>query len=200
MTKYDDYIARIRSLKGLASNGWFEIIGDLDPRSSAIVATSILEDFLTAAIIAKFRDSFDEYESLFEGYSPIATLSSKISVGRALDILTKDMQHDLKIIKTVRNSFAHSYAKVSFDKDPTRASCNTLRIHKNFKTGELPHITSKNQRRFLECAMQITLQLAISGAKSKIEKSQLAARKEEIEALLKLILPTGASASVQTSH
>ncbi|MCK1467841.1 MltR family transcriptional regulator [Bradyrhizobium sp. CW10] len=84
-----------------------------DSRNTTIVvlASGLIEKFLRMSLISLFRTdvaSKTMIENVFEGNGPLATFSSKIEVCAGLGNIDADARHDLKIIKKVRNAFAHS--------------------------------------------------------------------------------------------
>jgi DNA-binding MltR family transcriptional regulator len=46
--------------------------------------------------------------NVFEGKGPLATFSAKIEVCAGLGNISPDVRHDLKVVNTIRNEFAHS--------------------------------------------------------------------------------------------
>jgi DNA-binding MltR family transcriptional regulator len=75
------------------------------------------------ALFRKNRVSNTLVASVFEGKGPLATFSAKVDVCIGLGTIP-DYRHDLKIINTVRNKFAHSATELhlkDFD------NCRTLK-------------------------------------------------------------------------
>jgi len=90
------------------SFGHLKVLAQYLQPATAILTSSIIERALEAALIAKMRPISNRLkERLFEGYGPFASFSSKIDVAYALSIISDDVFDDLKIIKEIRNEFAH---------------------------------------------------------------------------------------------
>jgi len=78
---------------------------------TTVVITSVsrLEDWVKAAIKAKTRDLSSKLEErLFSGYGPLNSFSGKIDVAYAFSIIEMDIYNDLRALKDIRNTFAHS--------------------------------------------------------------------------------------------
>lgn len=82
----------------------------------AIVAGSVLEDLLGAALQAKMRDdlSANFKERLFNGYGPLSTFSGKIDIAFAFSYFDRAIYDDLRAIKDLRNKFAHASDFLNF--------------------------------------------------------------------------------------
>jgi DNA-binding MltR family transcriptional regulator len=83
----------------------------IDDTTVVLLATGLIEKFLWVSLIALFRRdvvSKTMITNVFEGDGPLATFSAKIEVCAGLGSITDDVRHDLKIIKKIRNDFAHS--------------------------------------------------------------------------------------------
>ncbi len=74
-----------------------------------IISTTILEDWITIAIKTKMRSiSNTVHERIFSGYGPLSTFSAKIDIGYALNLYDEKILRDLRALKDIRNTFAHT--------------------------------------------------------------------------------------------
>lgn len=90
-------------------------LGERSDASYAIVAGSILEDWLEEAIRAKtIKLSSQLNERLFKGYGPMSTFSGKIDVAYAFGLFKEETYNDLRAIKNIRNRFAHTPQVIHF--------------------------------------------------------------------------------------
>jgi DNA-binding MltR family transcriptional regulator len=82
----------------------------------AIVAGSVLEDMLEAALRGKMRDDLSAAlkERLFSGYGPLSTFSGKIDIAFAFSLFDVQIYNDLRAIKDIRNKFAHTSEFLNF--------------------------------------------------------------------------------------
>ncbi len=74
-----------------------------------LTATSI-EQVLRDLLISKMRKDLSNNirSSLFDGYGPLGSFSARIDLAFALDIITDNERSNCRVIKDIRNDFAHS--------------------------------------------------------------------------------------------
>jgi DNA-binding MltR family transcriptional regulator len=120
------------SFASLNTDHLIEVLTKLDDRAAAIMATSMLESLLSAAISYKFRrfPTDTDYKLMFRGFGPLATFSAKIIVGYHIGVLSVDLRHDLQIMKDIRNDFAHDFSPLSFSTQHIADRCKSLRLKK----------------------------------------------------------------------
>lgn len=88
---------------------------DRDDRSAVILAVAGLERGLERALRSRFRRmKGSDYQALFEGTGPLATMSGKIMMGYALGLYGPRTRHDLAVFNEIRNAFAHSAHDLTF--------------------------------------------------------------------------------------
>lgn len=86
-----------------------------DDRSAVIIGVAGLERGLERLLRAKFRRMRRaDYQKLFEGTGPLATMSGKIQVGYALGLYGPKTRHDLEVFNEIRNVFAHAAHNITF--------------------------------------------------------------------------------------
>lgn len=111
-----DIMHEIKPLVGFANGNLPFLTAELDDTGLVIQATSLIDRFLRLILISGFRHetiSKTLLSNIFDGNGPLSTFSSRIAVSTALGLTSPDVKHDLAIIKTVRNAFAHSYMPIS---------------------------------------------------------------------------------------
>ncbi len=88
-------------------------------RGLALVAAEFFDLTLERLLLARFASSLKRQpkliKPLFEGFGPLSTFSSKISVSYAIDLLQNWMASDLDLIRRIRNEFAHSLEPKLFE-------------------------------------------------------------------------------------
>jgi hypothetical protein len=78
-----------------------------------LVSAAVLEDRLQRLLLMKMRNlSNTKAKRIFEG--PLESFAGKADVAYAFELIDEDVYEDLKVIKDIRNEFAHSIAAVSF--------------------------------------------------------------------------------------
>jgi DNA-binding MltR family transcriptional regulator len=90
-------------------------------RGFALVAAEFFDVTLERLLLARFASSLKNrpglIKPLFEGFGPLSTFSSKISVSYGIDLLQSWMAYDLDIVRRIRNEFAHTLEPKTF-RDP----------------------------------------------------------------------------------
>lgn len=106
-----------------------DTLAGYDDRALAIVLAADTEEVLKEAIMTKFVAlTATEETGLFGTDAPLSSLSGKIRMAYALNIVGKDIKHDLDIIRSIRNAFAHSRTHISFSTPEVKAACDLLRF------------------------------------------------------------------------
>jgi len=110
-------------------NSTFDEIFKQSDRASAVVSGGILEEILQRMITAFFLPNPNINQSMFDGLAPISTFGAKIDLSYHLGLLNKKEYEDLKLIKKIRNDFAHSIKGINFNTENIKDRClqlNTL--------------------------------------------------------------------------
>jgi DNA-binding MltR family transcriptional regulator len=115
----------------------------LDDCSVVLLATGLIENFLRVSLISIFRaDAVSKkmIRTVFEGHGALSTFSAKIEVCAGLGNITEEVRNDLKIVKDVRNSFAHSVSQLhlkDFNACRSLKLRSKLEIHDECKEREM---------------------------------------------------------------
>jgi len=101
------------------SDTLFTIVDELEKESDrgcALVAAAYLEneisELLQSFLVNQRKTSTKE---LFDFNGPLGTFSSKIKIGFALGLISKETQTSLDVIRRIRNDFAHLQAPLNFE-------------------------------------------------------------------------------------
>jgi DNA-binding MltR family transcriptional regulator len=87
-----------------------------------LLMSSVLEAIIEHGIKSKMRPlTKSQRERLFEGYGPIASFSAKIDIGYSLRVFDEKVLADLRVIKEIRNEFAHPEHLIHFGDDALAA-------------------------------------------------------------------------------
>ncbi|HML06611.1 MAG TPA: hypothetical protein VK430_00585 [Xanthobacteraceae bacterium] len=152
-----------------------------------ILASSFLERVLRMSLVAAFRKNVISKKliaSVFEGKGPLATFASKIDVAVGLGHIA-DLRHDLKIINSIRNKFAHSAAELRL-KD--YSACLTLQAVAPIPTeeGECPE-----RQKFKQACAAIIAHICdatlLAVAKDRFIAANVEGVRQEHEAMLRSI-------------
>ena len=110
-------------------------------RSAAILLASEVELYLELAILTKLPNNDADIVKILVGRDgPLGGFFAKIHLAFAMGLITADQCHDLNIIRTVRNAFAHAPRPIEFSTEEIRTEIGNLRCIKNFKLPPLPDL------------------------------------------------------------
>lgn len=81
------------------------------------------------------KNDENTWQALQSETGPLRSFAAKISMAYALGIYTEKIQHDLNVVRIIRNAFAHSKKLIDFD-DPLIISelVSAHILRKKFKT------------------------------------------------------------------
>jgi DNA-binding MltR family transcriptional regulator len=118
------------SLKGFSVDALSSVIFDSPDWPTCLMAITFLENILENALNIKFDGKLTktEREQMFSGYGPLSTFSSKISIGYAVSLFTKEAKSDLNKMKSIRNEAAHRINEFSFSLAEVSQICSTLQL------------------------------------------------------------------------
>ena len=100
-------------------------------RGLAIVGSAYLDIVLRSAIMARLRGApVDILDNLFENRGPLQDFAARIQFGYALGIYKRRAYSDLSIIKDIRNAFAHSAERMTFNHAEVKRLCARMWLPK----------------------------------------------------------------------
>ena len=99
--------------------------GETD-RGCALFAASYLDQALSDLLFLNLVENKHIDKDLFEGTSPLATFSSRITMAFYIGKLSPQMRRELNLIRKIRNEFAHSAENISFESDAIANRCREL--------------------------------------------------------------------------
>jgi hypothetical protein len=129
-----------------------DILSDLSKlpdHNIALVGTAYLDHALELMLKAFFLDLSKEDEArLFDGAQGgyLGTMAAKIRLTYALGFFPEDVYADFLLINDIRNVFAHSLHRVSFDHELVKADCKKISAKaKSRRTLGIPEPTSAKE-------------------------------------------------------
>lgn len=84
-------------------------------RGSVLMAAAFIEDKLGCLLESFFIENEKVCTQLLNGNGALATFSSKIDLTFLLGLIPKNIYNDLHILRKIRNDFAHTASKLSFE-------------------------------------------------------------------------------------
>jgi DNA-binding MltR family transcriptional regulator len=145
-------------------------LGDVNVADEAavLVGGALLEHALKDAITRHFRKGLKEKEIArvfdFDSNGPLATFSAKIKLSYLLGIGGKKTNDDLDNIRVIRNVFAHTPRRVSFEDDEVVAACDDLHVLKDASLLSLAGLSVK--QKFVYAIFQYHMGLRTYGPNS----------------------------------
>jgi hypothetical protein len=161
-----EFYERLERLQNIAktSERVQELLFGYDDRATAIMATGFLEDLLAIAIVHKFRrvPSENQTTDLFTGYGPLATLSARATLAFLLGVIGPDASHDLKIIRRIRNDFAHVITPITFESEEIASRCKSLKLKTKLKPDLDERAGSGPRGSFIRSVMRVFAQILMN--------------------------------------
>lgn len=170
----------------------------LNDTSLVMVATSLIDEMMKMTLVSQFAATNISKRLLsaaFDGTGPLATFSAKTTVCLALGLLDGDARHDISIIRTIRNEFAHSCKERHLSEFPEWRS-----LKATTQTPEISDPLPERARFKMSCAaiiMHLLLALIVKTAIHNITvnyKDEITAKMKEMlrdpEGIRTLLTPT----------
>ena len=93
-------------------------LGKRASASAALVSGAIVEEWLQKILLLRMRPVSNRLaKRIFDRYGPLSTFAAKIDIAYAFGLLDETTFNDLRVIKEIRNKFAHSIEVTHFRSD-----------------------------------------------------------------------------------
>ncbi|MCA1399359.1 hypothetical protein [Bradyrhizobium sp. BRP56] len=104
-----------------------EILARQTEAGSALVTAGLVEDWLEKLLLAAGRElSNKDAERIFQGMGALSSFSAKIEITYLFHLIEKAVRNDLRVIKSIRNNFAHTTRFVNFGTEHIATDCRRL--------------------------------------------------------------------------
>lgn len=100
---------------------------DSTDRVIAVVGAAYLDSMLDRPLRAVFIDRPEAVERLLRPDGPLGSNGSRYQLAYCLGLITLDQRDDMKMVAKIRNEFAHEFKTYSFDSEPVRGYCSSLK-------------------------------------------------------------------------
>lgn len=87
-------------------------------RSAVVLITSRIDYLLYQLLTKYFLPNSTTKDELFDGDSPLSTLSSKINISHRLGLIDSEFGRVLHLMRKIRNDFAHEVSSAKLDQAP----------------------------------------------------------------------------------
>lgn len=137
-----------------------DILTKETPRGCTLVGAALLDERLLKLLRARMipRATANKFDSIFEGYGPLATFSARTNLSYLLGFIANNIYQDLCVIREIRNRFAHSSEDLDFNNENVKASCAKLR---HCLVRRLSHDPPRAQFIFAVAALDTVLEFSV---------------------------------------
>jgi hypothetical protein len=119
-----------------------QVRAETNDRGACILISANLENALDAALQQFLSPPYDD---MFEADGPLATFARKISIAHAFRIIGPVTKENLRLIRHVRNAFAHAKIPIEFKTPEVRALIDDLLPYNMSVT---PPVVTKSDKAF----------------------------------------------------
>lgn len=95
-------------------------------KGSVLSAAAYLDERLSELLISYLAEVNESKDLLYGFNAPLGTLSSRTKACYSLSLIQENEFNEVNIIRKIRNEFAHSWKKVSFEDQKITDLCNNL--------------------------------------------------------------------------
>jgi DNA-binding MltR family transcriptional regulator len=123
-----------KGLSGIAPNAFDQIKRDSD-RAVAIVGAAIIEDRLAEFLLRRCASNSSSQRTarnFFGTNGPLGSFGAKIDAAFVFQHITKEAHEDLRLVKDIRNRFAHEIEIDSFAHDAISSRCKRLQLVEHY--------------------------------------------------------------------
>ena len=113
-------------------------------RSAIVLAGSFAEHYL-ATYIRHFMINDPQIERLFEA-GPLSSFDAPINIAYAFRLISSEHRDDLRLIKDIRNRFAHSPQLLDLKRDDIQTMIQKLSMYKTLHAPSTPPNVQKSDR------------------------------------------------------
>jgi hypothetical protein len=119
----------------------FEGLESDSDRAAAIIAGSMIDVRLEAALRHRMRRDAQVEATAFDARGPLGTFANKIDMAYLMGIISKEAREDIHVVRGIRNSFAHDLSVKDFQCASIRDRTSLLRLvetHALSTTADVP--------------------------------------------------------------
>lgn len=157
--------------------GFFREFGDESDRAAAILGATYLDECLRELIANFLVDDSTEVDKLLGG--PLQFFGSRVRASYCMGLISEDEYHDLKIIRDVRNDFAHDLHGLSFSTPSVIKQCSALQLPR--KAPRWPYATAGGRDPFMVSVALLSFQLKLRILKQKRQRRVIPSGFEVVE-------------------
>lgn len=115
-------------------------------RGTALVAAAWVDDALEACLRAFLRRDDKALDEVFQPEGALGSFSTRIKLSFLLGLIGPTVRHDLDIIRSIRNDFAHFREQLRFTHHSVRDRCGRLHAARAYELGTGEPIRSPRKK------------------------------------------------------
>lgn len=128
-------------------------IKDETDRGAALVTAAFMEQCLETMLRTLFdanKRKKKSVEPLFEGFGPLSSFSGKISLAYSFSLIGDAIEHDLHVIRKIRNEFAHSVVTMNFAHSKISQMVSSMKSCASYSplSGVIPELAQLNYLKY----------------------------------------------------
>ena len=127
-------------------------------RSAAIIGAAFLDEHLKQLLANFMVDDPYEVKELLSGESPLGSFGARIRAAYCLGLISHEYFESLKLIKDVRNAFAHQLHGRTFDDNDVAAACKKIQSLQPIRS----RFTQTPRQMFVNSAILILMDIGVS--------------------------------------
>lgn len=105
-----------------------QVLIEESDRGCALMAVAFIDELLIELLKAYFIEDEALTKRLLSSSGSLSSFSSRIDMAYALGLMSKNIVHDLNILRKIRNDFAHVSKPLTFEEDGLRSRCFALAV------------------------------------------------------------------------
>ncbi|MBE3654823.1 MULTISPECIES: MltR family transcriptional regulator [Vibrio] len=105
-----------------------QVLIEESDRGCALMAVAFIDELLIDLLKAYFVENEALTKRLLSSSGSLGSFSSRIDMAYALGLMSKNVVHDLNILRKIRNDFAHVSKPLTFEEDGLRSRCFALAV------------------------------------------------------------------------
>jgi DNA-binding MltR family transcriptional regulator len=111
----------------ISQEDMIKLLAQQTEAGNALVIAGLVDDELQKLLLSAMRSMSNKMaERLFDGYGPLRDFAAKIDVAFAFKLIDEKTHTDLRVIKDVRNKFAHAIRFTFFTSPEIIKLCEKL--------------------------------------------------------------------------
>ncbi len=135
--------------------GFIEEFQKESDRATAILGAALLDEKLLQLLTAFLVNDNKEVDLLLDIEQPLGSLGARIRMTYCLGLITRTLFEILKLIKNIRNAFAHRLHGLSFADPHIAKDCDRLRVFSIVPS----RVVMSNRHTFLSATLSAQMEL-----------------------------------------